>query len=224
MIKSFSQCSLALGGVCLIVFGVISCGVTDDASGPVTSGSSPRMPQTALDVEVVVVNTRLGRIIIELNDARAPKHSQNFRTLAVEGKLNGTTFHRVIPDFIIQGGDPNSRDADRSNDGFGGPGYTVPFEGGLQARRGSVVMARLPDSENPERASNGSQFYILLRDAPNLTGVDTVFGRVVIGMDVVERIASQPADENDNPIDPITMTASVMPFEKARQLGSASRL
>lgn len=196
-----------------------SCQRTSDGTDANSADAvAPRTPRSLSEVQVAVINTRFGRIVIELNDTRTPLHAQNFRKIVSEGMLNGTTFHRVIPDFIIQGGDPNSRDEDRSNDGFGGPGYTVPFEGGLPARRGSVVMARTPDSENPERASNGSQFYILLRDAPNLTGVDSVFGRVVMGMEVVEQIAAQPTDERDNPLEPITITASLMSFEKARQI------
>jgi cyclophilin family peptidyl-prolyl cis-trans isomerase len=195
---------------------VILGGCTTTTQTPTQAGSQTlRKPS---DLQVVVINTRLGRIVIELNDLRTPLHAQNFRKIIQDGTLNGTMFHRVIPGFIIQGGDPNSRDNDRSNDGFGGPGYTVPFEGGLPARRGSVVMARIPDEHNPGKASNGSQFYILLRDAPELTGVDTVFGRVLIGMDVVERISQVPADNNDNPMEFVAMTAEILPFEKVCNL------
>ncbi|MFN3135788.1 MAG: peptidylprolyl isomerase, partial [Candidatus Kryptonium sp.] len=78
--------------------------------------------------EVVVIETKFGNIVIELFDDAAPKHAENFRKLVREGFYNGTTFHRVIPEFVIQGGDPLSKDKDKNNDGRGGPGYTLPAE------------------------------------------------------------------------------------------------
>src|SRR5207247_1262939 len=98
--------------------------------------------------------------------------------------------------FVIQGGDPNSRDENPFNDGEGGPGYTLPAEIGLPHVKGAVAMARRPDAVNPERASNGSQFYIALTDLPRLDGAYTVFGRVVAGWDAVERIVALAARQD----------------------------
>jgi len=168
--------------------------------------------------QVAVINTRFGSIVIELFDKHTPLHAENFRRIITDGILNGTTFHRVINNVLIQGGDQNSRDNDRSNDGYGSPLHTVPFEGGLPARRGSVVMVRAPDRQNQIKVSHGSQFYILLRDAPELTGINTVFGRVVIGLDVVENISQVPADQNNNPLEMVAMNATITSFERARDL------
>lgn len=103
-----------------------------------------------------------GRIVIRLFD-ETPRHRDNFRNLAAKGFFDGTTFHRIIEGFMIQGGDPNSRDDDPFNDGQGGPDYTLPAEivPGLFHKRGTVAAARTGDAVNPERRSSGSQFYIV---------------------------------------------------------------
>ena len=103
-----------------------------------------------------------GRMVIRLFD-ETPEHHDNFRKLASEGFYDGMTFHRIIEGFMIQGGDPNSRDDDPFNDGQGGPGYTLPAEivPGLFHKRGAVAAARTGDHVNPERRSSGSQFYIV---------------------------------------------------------------
>jgi len=137
----------------------------------------------------VVLETSMGNITIALNDSAAPLHAANFRKLAVEGFYDSTTFHRVIPGFMIQGGDPNSKDDDRSNDGMGGPDYKIPAEIGLPHVRGVIAAARQGDPVNPKRMSNGSQFYITVADAHFLDGQYSVFGKVVEGMDVVDAIA-----------------------------------
>ena len=149
----------------------------------------------------VVLVTQMGEIEIELDDASAPKHSENYLKLIEQQFYVGTTFHRVIPGNLIQGGDPNSRDSNRNNDGLGGPGYTIESEIKLPHKRGSVGAARLSDQVNPKRRSSGSQFYICLADMPQLDrGGYTVFGRVVRGMDVAEKIAGVKRDARDNPI------------------------
>jgi cyclophilin family peptidyl-prolyl cis-trans isomerase len=149
---------------------------------------------------LVVIKTSMGNITVQLADDKAPKHAANFRKLAKEGFYAGTTFHRVIPGFMIQGGDPNSKGDDRSKDGLGGPGYTIDAEIGLTHNRGVIAAARQGDEVNPTRKSNGSQFYITIAAAPSLDGQYTVFGKVVKGMDVVDKIAAVPRDRNDNPI------------------------
>jgi len=108
------------------------------------------------------IETRLGRLVIALYD-QTPIHRDNFKKLADEGFYNGTSFHRIITGFMIQGGDPNSKDDDPYNDGFGDPGYTLEAEikPALINRRGALVAARQGDQVNPERRSSGSQFYIV---------------------------------------------------------------
>jgi cyclophilin family peptidyl-prolyl cis-trans isomerase len=139
----------------------------------------------------VVLETARGRIVIRLADGAAPRTCANFRRLVAQGFYDSTCFHRVIAGFMIQGGDPNSRDADPFNDGEGGPGWTVPAEIGLPHLRGSVAMARLPDAVNRERASNGSQFFICVADRPDLDrGGYTVFGQVVSGLETVDAIVA----------------------------------
>ncbi len=154
---------------------------------------------------LVVIKTSLGDITVQLADDKAPKHAANFRKLAKEGFYAGTTFHRVIPGFMIQGGDPNSKDDDRSNDGLGGPGYTIDAEIGLTHDRGVIAAARQGDQVNPARKSNGSQFYITVAPATFLDGQYSVFGKVIKGMDVVDAIAAVPRDRNDNPIQKVVI-------------------
>ena len=140
---------------------------------------------------VAVLETVKGDIVIRLFDKDAPKTAANFRKLVSSGFYNGTYFHRVIPGFMIQGGDPNTKDADPANDGMGGPGYTVPAEIKLPHLRGSVATARTGDEVNPQRASSGSQFFIDLAAQPSLDrGGYTVFGEVIRGMDAVDQIAN----------------------------------
>ena len=155
--------------------------------------------------QVAVVETDFGRIVFRFLDDEAPTHTESFRKLARDEFYNGTTFHRVIPGFMIQGGDPNSRNPDRSMHGEGGPGYTLAAEIGARHIRGAVAAAREDDSVNPEKRSCGSQFYICVDPAPYLDGDYTVFGHVVRGMEVADTIASVPCDWNDNPLDPVVM-------------------
>ena len=173
------------------------------------------LPAPRPDTEVAVLDTKFGRIIIELNDQLAPIHSENFRKNCRIGFYTGTTFHRVVPGFLIQGGDINSKDDDRNNDGFGSPGYTLPLEKKLTHVRGAVGAGRKMDKINPDRRSDGSQFYICLADAPFLDGKYTVFGRVVAGMNVVDRIAKVPRDERDNPLNRVEIRPFLMKYRDA---------
>jgi cyclophilin family peptidyl-prolyl cis-trans isomerase len=132
-----------------------------------------------------------GEIRVELRADEAPKTVENFVKLASEGFYAGTTFHRTIPEFMIQGGDPLSKDRDPRNDGQGGPGYRIPDERNrLPHLRGVVSMA---NNGNPN--TGGSQFFICVVDRPDLDGRYTAFGRVIEGMDVVDRIVRVPRDE-----------------------------
>lgn len=155
--------------------------------------------------DIVILETSMGDITIELYVKDAPKHVENFKKLVKSGFYNGTTFHRVIPGFMIQGGDPNSKDNDRSNDGQGGPGYTVPAEIKGKHVVGSLAAARQGDQVNPKRESSGSQFYIVTGEASHLDGQYTVFGKVIKGMDVAQKIQNVKRDAADNPIDKVTI-------------------
>ncbi len=158
--------------------------------------SSFLSPSGALAEEIGVIETTKGTIKIKFFPAVAPKHVENFKKLAGAGFYNGTTFHRVIPGFMIQGGDPNSKDDDRSNDGTGGPGWSVDAEfNDISHKRGIVSMAR---SRDPNSA--GSQFFICVAPAPFLDGQYTVWGEVIEGMDVVDMIVSEKRDRKDNPL------------------------
>jgi cyclophilin family peptidyl-prolyl cis-trans isomerase len=153
-----------------------------------------------------VIETKFGNIALKFFPDVAPGHVQNFIDLAKKGFYDGTTFHRVIPGFMIQGGDPNSRNADKRTHGMGGPGYTIKAEFNNKPHvRGTLSMAR---AQNPDSA--GSQFFICVKDSPFLNGQYTVFGEVVSGMDVVDKIVSQPRDQNDNPNDRIEMKVKIM--------------
>ena len=153
-----------------------------------------------------IIHTKLGDITLKFFPDVAPNHVNNFIELAKKGFYNGTTFHRVIPKFMIQGGDPNTKSADRSTHGMGGPGYQVKAEfNKTPHQRGTLSMAR---SQHPDSA--GSQFFICVANASFLDGQYTAFGEVVKGMDVADKIVSQPRDKNDNPNDRIEMTVEIV--------------
>ncbi len=151
--------------------------------------------------DTAVIETRLGVIEITFFTDRAPGHVENFKKLANSGFYNGTAFHRVIPGFMIQGGDPNSKGSDRMSYGTGGPGYSIKAEFNATPHdRGVVSMAR---SSDPDSA--GSQFFICVKDAHFLDGQYTAFGQVVKGMDVVDKIVAVKRDKRDNPLDKVAM-------------------
>ncbi len=158
-------------------------------------------PQPVKENERAVIETPYGRIVMKFFPEQAPVHCANFKRLANAGFYDGTTFHRVIPDFMIQGGDILSRDDSRSNDGTGGPGYTIPAEfNAIHHGPGIVSMARAQDPN-----SAGSQFFICHKDAGFLDKKYTVFGEVTEGMDVVDKIVNAERDKRDNPLIPIRM-------------------
>ncbi|MDE1045556.1 MAG: peptidylprolyl isomerase [Nitrospinaceae bacterium] len=145
--------------------------------------------------EVAVIETTLGDIELELQNDIAPGHVKNFKDLAEKGFYDGTTFHRVIPGFMIQGGDPNTKSDDRSTHGMGGPGYTIKAEfSSTPHTRGVLSMAR---SQDPDSA--GSQFFVVVKDSSFLDNQYTAFGLVTKGMEVVDKIVSVPRDSKDNP-------------------------
>jgi peptidyl-prolyl cis-trans isomerase B (cyclophilin B) len=152
-----------------------------------------------------VIETKFGNMEIKFFPDVAPNHVDNFIKLAKEGFYNGTTFHRVIPGFMIQGGDPNSKDHDKSMHGMGDPGYKLKAEFNDKShKRGILSAAR---SGHPDSA--GSQFFICVADAPHLDKQYTVFGEVVSGIEVVDKIVGQPRDRRDNPDERIEIKVKV---------------
>jgi cyclophilin family peptidyl-prolyl cis-trans isomerase len=192
---------------------------------------------------LIEIETEFGTMLAELSNA-TPQHRDNFIKLAEEGFFDGTLFHRVISDFMIQGGDPNSRDAAAGQPlGMGGPGYTVPAEmrDSLVHLKGALSAARLGDGANPTKASSGSQFYIVQgkpMDANMLARVEagkgihytpeqkaqyaeiggtpfldreyTVFGHVIKGLDVIDKIAAVQKDPRDRPVKDVKMKIRVI--------------
>jgi len=187
------------------------------SSGGESTSSIPTLRPESNEESVVVISTSYGNMVIALEERAAPKTSANFEKLTLQGFYNRTTFHRVIPGFMIQGGDPSTKNEDRSLYGTGGPGYTIPAEIGLPPVRGAVAMARLSDEVNPRKESSGSQFFICVADCPHLAGGYTVFGHVIKGMDVADKIAAANRDAKDCPIERIEMQAVFGPKSKALQ-------
>ena len=162
--------------------------------------------QTRVQITIQVEEELWGEIQLKFFPDAAPNHVKNLVTLAKDTFYDGTTFHRVIPGFMIQGGDPNSKDADRSRHGTGGPGHQVNAEFNKRPhRRGTLSMAR---SQDPNSA--GSQFFICVADANFLDGQYTAFGEVVSGMEIVDRIVNVQRDGNDNPHTRIEMKLTVI--------------
>ena len=156
--------------------------------------------------EIAVIETKFGKIGVEFFEDKAPGHVKNFKDLAKKGFYDGTIFHRVIPGFMIQGGDPNTKSDDRSNHGMGGPGYSIKAEfNDTPHKRGVLSMAR---SQDPNSA--GSQFFIVVKNASFLDGKYTAFGKVLSGMAVADQIVNAPRDRRDNPNERISMKVKVI--------------
>ncbi len=154
-------------------------------------------PADEVKGKVAVIETNLGTIKFKFLEDKAPGHTENFVTLAKKGFYDGTRFHRVIPGFMIQGGDPNSKSGDRARMGTGDPGYKIKAEfNDTKHVRGIVSMAR---SQDPNSA--GCQFFICVDDASFLDKQYTAFGQVISGMDVVDKIVNLKRDGRDNPLE-----------------------
>ena len=152
------------------------------------------------------IETRFGNIELRFFPEVAPNHVNNFIELSKKGFYDGTTFHRVIPGFMIQAGDPNSKNPDRSSHGMGGPGYTIKAEFNDRLhRRGTLSMAR---ASHPDSA--GSQFFICVADSSFLDKQYTVFGEVISGMEMVDKIVNQPRDRKDNPAERVEMKVKIV--------------
>jgi peptidyl-prolyl cis-trans isomerase B (cyclophilin B) len=188
--KSFSLiCAISL----LASLALVSCSQAQPTNPPAVS--PPAGTNTVS--EVAVITTSEGVMVVEFYPDVAPNHVANFKKLARSGFYDGTAFHRVIPGFMIQGGDPNTKnDSAKDTWGMGGPGYTINAE--FNARhhaRGILSMARTSDPN-----SAGSQFFICHADAGNLDGQYTVFGNLIKGFDVLDKIATTPTEPPDRPV------------------------
>ncbi|QNF33452.1 peptidylprolyl isomerase [Adhaeribacter swui] len=181
-----------------------------------TEGFAKKKPKKD---NIVTITTQFGNMVVVLYD-ETPQHKANFLKLAKEGFYNNTTFHRIIDDFMIQGGDKNSKDDDPTNDGAGDIGYQIPAEFNPQFKhvRGALAAARQGDYVNPKRESSGSQFYIVENHAgtPHLDNQYTVFGQVISGLDVIDKIAEQPKGPRDRPLADIRMTVKVEKLKKKK--------
>ena len=154
-----------------------------------------------------IIKTKFGEMEIKFFPDVAPKHVENFSRLSKEGFYNGTIFHRVIPGFMIQGGDPNTKDpAKKETYGQGGPGFNVKAEfNETPHKRGIVSMARAQDPD-----SAGSQFFIVVEDSRFLDRKYTAFGEVVKGIGVADKIVNLPRDARDNPTERVEMTVTIV--------------
>jgi peptidyl-prolyl cis-trans isomerase B (cyclophilin B) len=152
-------------------------------------------------VTKAVIETNHGKIVLNLLPDIAPETVRNFVKLAKSGFYDGTLFHRIIPGFMIQGGDPNSKLPDKSKWGIGGPGYTIKAEFNPRSHlRGIVSMARAMDPD-----SAGSQFFIVTTDSTFLDRQYTAFGEVIEGMETADKIVNLQKDNNDCPLEDAKM-------------------
>jgi len=143
-----------------------------------------------------IIETNQGKIVFDLFPDTTPETVRNFIKLANSGFYDGTLFHRVIPGFMIQGGDPNTKQPNKSTWGTGGPGYSIKAEFNSKSHlRGVVSMARSTDPD-----SAGSQFFIVTTDSTFLDRQYTAFGQVIEGLEVADKIVNMPKDENDRPL------------------------
>ena len=165
--------------------------------------------------EVAVISTKFGDMVVEFFEEAAPKHVESFKLHAESGYYNGTIFHRVIPGFVIQGGDPNTKGDNKATYGTGGHAakyfgvgdennsatWNLPAEfNDIKHKHSILSMAR---SQNPD--SGGSQFFVCAGDVPNLDGKYTVFGQVIEGNHIIDQIVNLPRNSRDNPNDRIEM-------------------
>jgi peptidyl-prolyl cis-trans isomerase B (cyclophilin B) len=190
----------------LILLAVSAVAALPSGAGAQERKTWEREPEMKIDKEKVYVarmDTTAGPIVLELYPKLAPHHVNSFVFLAKENFYNGVIFHRVIPGFMIQGGDPTGT-------GGGGPGYSLKAEfNDTKHTRGVLSMARTPDPD-----SAGSQFFIMHDTAPSLDNKYTVFGKVTEGIETVDKIVTAPTGANDRPVDPVKIK-SIKIEEKA---------
>jgi len=197
---------LGRNGVTLILaLGLILCTFSFASAEMKSQKFTPEEIKKMAETKAVI-ETKMGKIELKFFPEVAPNHVKNFIDLAQKGFYDGTTFHRVIPGFMIQGGDPNTKNPDRSRHGMGGPGHTVKAEFNEKLhKRGILSMARAQDPD-----SAGSQFFICVADAPFLNKKYSVFGEVTSGLEVVDKIVNAQRDKMDNPLDRIEMKVKIV--------------
>lgn len=187
--------------------------------------TTPTAAETSAQAdEVAILDTNYGTMVLEFFPEQAPMHVANFKKLARSGFYDGTKFHRIVKDFMIQGGDPNTKGPNEESYGQGGPGYTINAEfNSRQHLKGTLSMARTSDPN-----SAGSQFFICLAAVPSLDGNYTVFGRLIKGMDVLDAIGNvkvkpNASGENSLPVTPVVLKkVTVVPrseFMKTEKTG-----
>ena len=194
-----SMQKLSLCFALVAALGLLATGCSNEKTvAPSSASVMPVTTQPAMGSEVAVITTTEGVMVLEFYPDVAPKHVENFKTLAKKGFYDGSAFHRVIPGFMIQGGDPNTKDESAKGSwGTGGPDYVIKAEfNSKHHARGILSMARTPNG--PDTA--GSQFFICHADAGNLDGQYTVFGNLIKGFDVLDKIATTPTEQPDRPL------------------------
>lgn len=190
---------------------------TSTSTAPSTAQEDPSMSQ--YENKVAELHTTAGQIDIRFFPDVAPNHVKNFLDLAGKGFYDNTKFHRVIPNFMIQGGDPNSKAGNPSTWGTGGSEQNVKAEfNSVSHRRGIVSMAR---SQHPDSAS--SQFFIVVADSTFLDNNYTVFGQVTKGMEVADKIVNAPKGANDRPNEPVAITKIVIRDARDDEKGPAPK-
>ena len=177
---------------------------------------APIVHAQQLGPDVVIMDLKVGkerdlrRVVIGLYDGAAPLHAENFKELARTRYYKGMQFHRAFPGTLVQTGDPYSRRGPNIRTGTGGPGWTIPAEIRLPHKKGSIAAARLDNSINPARVSNGSQFYVTLKPMSELNGQYTVFGRVLEGLEYLEEISRVRTDRNNFPLEKVVIKRIVL--------------
>jgi peptidyl-prolyl cis-trans isomerase B (cyclophilin B) len=187
--------------ILILIFVVVPVALGQPRQKTFTPEEIKKMAETK-----AIIETKFGKIELKFFPEVASNHVNNFIELAKKGFYDGSTFHRVIPGFMIQGGDPNSKNPDKSKHGMGGPGYTIKAEfNNKPHKRGTLSMARAQDPD-----SAGSQFFICVANAAFLDKKYSAFGEVVSGMEVADKIVNQPRDSKDNPQERIEIKVQVV--------------
>ncbi|MBE9529612.1 MAG: peptidylprolyl isomerase [Proteobacteria bacterium] len=189
-----------------VTFSLAGCSSKDTGGSTVADTGIDETRLTSLKNTGAVIETKYGEMVVEFFADEAPGHVDNFVKLASDGFYDGTIFHRVIPGFMIQGGDPNTKGQERHTYGQGGPGHNVKAEfNKIGHDRGILSMARSADPD-----SAGSQFFVVVQKAPHLDGQYTVFGRVTSGLEVMDQIVNLPRDSRDLPDERVEMKIRIV--------------
>ena len=198
---------IILSSIIMVIAAMVSVSCANRNQKDAAANETTEMENTQIAEQEYDIVTTHGTMRVKLYN-KTPKHRDNFKKLVAEKYYDGIRFHRVIEGFMIQAGDPYSRDTSMINMwGQGGPDYTVPaeFENEYWHKKGALAAARKGDMANPTKASSGSQFYIVHDENAclHLDGQYSIFGEVVEGLDVIDKIASVPVDRMDRPYEDV---------------------